>query len=219
MKEELDLKDSRTREELFKQYTPLMYKIVNQYVASLPLCMDDIVGAAMEGFTYAMNTYKTGTSQSFKQYAGWCMRNFILSSANSEGHTVKMSAYNQKKAKEAGESTFKCLTFTNMSLYGDEEVDEDKLKMLGYSEIENQNLTSEDETMYILYEWLTENFSTRDCHVFFHTYGIFGHQLMKGNELAEMYGLSPASISVTNKKIIKKIRTQNYLMDILRDLI
>ena len=100
-----NLKDPKERERLFIQYKNLMFKIVNQYSGKLPLQFDDIVGAAMEGFTKALNSYKTGTSQSFQQYAAWCMRNNILTSANEEGHVVKFNAYQQKKAKERGEST------------------------------------------------------------------------------------------------------------------
>lgn len=210
-KETLNLKDPKERERLFLQYKNLMFKIVNQYVGKLPLTFDDIVGAAMEGFVKAMNGYKEGTSQSFQQYAGWCMRNNILTSANEEGHVVKFNAYQQKKAKERGESTFISQSISNIY----EDTQEDKLEILGVEDPEVDNLSYE-EVMTDLFKWLEFNFSKRDCEMFYMYFGLNGREETKGIDIAKHFNVSAATVTVTNKKIIKKIKENPTMMEALR---
>lgn len=212
MKEQL--KDPKEREKLFLQYKNLMFKIVNQYVGKLPLSFDDIVGAAMEGFTKAMNGYREGTSQSFQQYAAWCMRNNILTSANEEGHVVKFNAYQQKKAKERGESTF--ITQSISNIYEDSQ--EDKLEILGVEDPEIDNV-DEREIFFNLFKWLETNFSNRDCEIFYLYFGLNGRVQTKGIDIAKQFKISAATVTVTNKKIIKKIKENEYMLSCLRSLL
>lgn len=214
VKEKLNLKDPQERERLFIQYKNLMFKIVNQYSGKLPLSFDDIVGAAQEGFVKAMNTYKDGTSQSFQQYAGWCMRNNILTTANEEGHIVKFNAYQQKKAKERGESTY--ITQSISNIY--EETQEDKLEILGIEDPEVDNL-DEDEVFSNLFSWLEYNFSKRDCEIFYLYFGLNGRAQTKGIDIAKQFKVSAATVTVTNKKIIKKLKENEDLLSCLRNLL
>ena len=212
--EKLNLNDPNERSRLFIQYKNLMFKIVNQYVGKLPLPFDDIVGAAMEGFTKAMNSYKEGTSQSFQQYAGWCMRNNILTSANEEGHIVKFNAYQQKKAKERGESTF--ITQSISNIYEDSQ--EDKLEILGIEDPEIDNV-SDEEVFSNLFTWLEHNFSNRDCEIFYLYFGLNGRTQTKGIDIAKQFKVSAATVTVTNKKIIKKIKENEMMLSYLRNLL
>lgn len=209
-----NLKDPKERERLFLQYKNLMFKIVNQYTGKLPLQFDDIVGAAMEGFTKALNSYKTGTSQSFQQYAAWCMRNNILTSANEEGHVVKFNAYQQKKAKERGESTFISQSISNIY----EDTQEDKLEILGVEDPEFDNF-DEGEALSNLFSWLEYNFSKRDCEIFYLYFGLNGRTMTKGVDIAKKFKVSAATVTVTNKKIIKKLKENETLLNELRDLL
>lgn len=209
-----DLKDPDVREKLFFQYKNLIFKIVNQYVGKLPLDFDDIVGAAQEGFVKALNSYKKGTSQNFQQYAGWCMRNNILTTANEEGHIVKFNAYQQKKAKERGESTFIFQSISNMY----EDSQEDKLDILRVDDSEYDNF-DETEVMTNLFTWLEYNFSKRDCEIFYLYFGLNGRAQTKGIDIAKKFNVSAATITVTNKKIIKKLKTNSNLLDALRGLL
>lgn len=213
-KENLNLKDPKERERLFLQYKNLMFKIVNQYVGKLPLPFDDIVGAAMEGFTKAMNGYREGTSQSFQQYAAWCMRNNILTSANEEGHVVKFNAYQQKKAKERGESTF--ITQSISNIYEDSQ--EDKLEILGVEDPEIDNVNPE-EVFSDLFKWLEYNFTKRDCEIFYLYFGLNGRTQTKGIDIAKQFKVSAATVTVTNKKIIKKLKENKTMLSCLRDLL
>ena len=207
--ESADFQNDEIRELLFKKYSPLMHKIVNQLKSSMPLDYNDVIGAAMEGFVYAMNSFKRGTSQSFKQYSAWCMRNFILSSANSEGHTVKFSAYNQKKAKERGESTFKSVSMNNFT--GDSE-DDSRLSILGVDEDTVFDETPEN-AYSALYQFVDENFTVRDRTIFYSTYGLNGHDVVKGKDLADKFKMSAASVSLINKRVINAIKKAPELLE------
>jgi len=211
---EIDFQDSKTRDQLLIQYKNLIFKIVNQYVGKLPLDFDDIVGAAQEGFVKAMNSYKVGTSQSFQQYAAWCMRNNILTTANEEGHVVKFNAYQQKKAKERGESTFISQSISNIY----EETQEDKLEILGVDDPEFDNF-DETEAFSDLFTWMEYNFSKRDCEIFYLYFGLNGRTQTKGIDIAKQFNVSAATVTVTNKKIIKKLKTNDTLLEALRSLL
>lgn len=213
-----DLQDPDVRNQLFIQYQALMYKIVNQFVGNVPLNFDDIVGAAMEGFTLALNKWKKGTSQNFQQYAAWSMRNAILNSTNQEGHIVRFSAYQQRKAKEAGKSPYIHKRISEITTPMGDEDREDRMAILG-TEDPDFTLETEDSIFYRFFQWMDENFSQRDCHIFYHTYGIRGYELLKGTELADLFGLSAAAISVSNKKVIRAIRANKEIMDMLSDLL
>ena len=63
--------------------------------------MDDVIGFAEEGLVDAMNTYNPNKGQSFKSYAAYRILYFIQNGSNSQGHTVKFSAYMQKKKMRA----------------------------------------------------------------------------------------------------------------------
>lgn len=212
--EKLNLKDPQEREKLCVKYKNLMFKIVNQYSGKLPLQFDDIVGAAREGFVKAMNSYKTGTSQSFQQYAAWCMRNNILTSANEEGHIVKFNAYQQKKAKERGETTF--ITQSISNIY--EDTQEDKLEILGVEDPEVDNLSYE-EVLSDLFKWMEFNFSQRDCEMFYLYFGLNGRESQKGIDIAKKFNVSAATVTVTNKKIIKKIKENPTMLESLRSFL
>ena len=212
--EKLSLTTEEGRTALFNKYIPLLYKIVNQWVGKLPLEFDDIVGYAQEGFVYSMNTYKSDTTQTFKQYAAWCMRNFILSGANEEGHTVKYSAYNQKKTKDAGGSTY---IMRSIDMNWDSRENGPFETIAGIDEIPIDG-TAEDAYRE-MHKFVVKNFSVRDCDMFFRTYGLFGKEAEKCKDIANSYNLSAASVTITNKKIIKAIQNDKDLMEILVKLL
>lgn len=213
-----DLQDPEVRNKLFIQYQALMYKIVNQFVGNVPLNFDDIMGAAMEGFTLALNKWKKGTSQNFQQYAAWSMRNAILNSSNQEGHIVRFSAYQQRKAKEDGRPSYIHKRINEITAPAGDEDREDRMAILGVED-PDFTLETDDAVFYKFFRWMDANFSQRDCHIFYHTYGVRGYDLLKGTELAQLFGLSAAAISVSNKKIIRAIRANPEIMDMLSDLL
>ena len=101
---------------LVKQYEPLINKLTKQFVSQVHIDWDSVKSMAYEGFVLAMANYDDERSKlSFKQFAGWSIRNNILSSLDKELRTVSMSAYAQKKASENGEATFNSVSLSVIS--------------------------------------------------------------------------------------------------------
>ena len=205
----LDLNDSKTRERLARQYQPLLHKIANQMVLKIPpeMSFDDVLGYGNEGIVYAMNTYKDNLGQSFQQYLGWCIRNKILTGINEEGHTIKFSAYHQKKAKE-GNSDY--LSFSSIDSYtrddDNDEAPSSRMSQLGvsYNPLEDKDIAKK------FYKWVYANFSERDADIFIRFYGLDGKKPMSGKELSEKYGVSNCCITLCKKKIIETIKKSKF---------
>jgi hypothetical protein len=84
------------KNELVKQYEPLINKISGQFFESVHCSWEDLKSYAYEGFAIAIQKYdETRSSMNFTQYAAFSIRNNILTSINNELRTVKMSDYNQ----------------------------------------------------------------------------------------------------------------------------
>ena len=106
----------REKADLVRQYEPLMNKLTKQFVSQVKIDWDSVKSMAYEGFVLAMLNYDDERSKlSFKQFAGWSIRNNILSSLDKELRTVSMSAYAQKKAVENGEATFNSVSLSVIS--------------------------------------------------------------------------------------------------------
>ena len=107
---QINLTDNMTdieKNALVQQYEPLINKITKQYSDKVKASWEDIKSMANEGFAIAINTYdSTRSKMTFAQFAGFAIRNNILTSLNNELRTVKLSAYAQKKAIEKGDAVF-----------------------------------------------------------------------------------------------------------------
>ncbi len=206
---------NREKMQLVKQYEPLVNKMVSQFTSRVVIAWDDVKSMAYEGLTIAINTYdETKSTMNFTQFAAFAIRNNILTSLDNELRLVKMSAYNQKKAAEAGEAKF--ATVRIMQSESDSEKQTPQEIRLGM--YENETFSNGNVFDY-LYTRLEDKFTLRDCEIFYRTYGLKGFDDMTGVEIAKMTKLSIASISLINKKIITYIRKDAELCEMLASLI
>ena len=206
----MNLKDEKTRRELALKYQPLLYKIANQMKLKMPQEMDfdDVIGYGNEGIAYAMNTYKENMGQSFQQYLGWCIRNKMLTGINEEGHTIKFSAYHQKKVK-SGDAEYPSLR--SLDSYFDSNDNDDDAPSSRMAELGTTNIDCDMKDFYIKFlKWVYTNFSKRDADIFLHFYGLDGSKPLSGKELAEKYGVSNCCISLSKKKIIDKLKHSSF---------
>lgn len=216
MEKKLNLTDPIVRNEIAKKYVPLLYKIVNQQSHKCPPETDyeDLVGYGQEGMVYAMNTYKEGTSQSFQQYLGYCILHKIQTGINQEGHTIKFSAYHQRKAK-AGEVDYVSTTpfsALSRSSSGDEEEDStDRIEELGIVDDYEKPV----EIWEQICEWARKNFSARDADMFIRFYGLDGQESLEGKELAKKYGVSSCCVTVSKKKIIEALKKTEFMESLI----
>lgn len=200
---------------MVKQYEPLVNKMVKQFVNKVAVDWNDVKSMAYEGLVIAINTYDSEkSSMNFTQFAAFAIRNNILTSLDNELRTVKMSAYNQKKAAEAGDASFSTVRI-NTNESDDDRKTPQEIKLGMY---ENEHFSDGDVFDY-LYTRLEDKFNTRDCEIFYRTYGLKEFDDMTGVEIAKMYKLSIASISIINKKIINFIKNDEELCEMLASLV
>jgi DNA-directed RNA polymerase specialized sigma subunit len=197
------------RNELAKKYLPLVKKISNQFLNSSPLEYDEIEGFAWEGFVLAMNKYdQTKSDMSFTSYAAFGIKNAIMNGINSSGQTIAVSLYNRKKMTEKGENIP-----TSVSLEKNFE-NEDHLLSLGF----------EDDVIFdnpwkVMLDKVKSNFDEEYVDIFCSIYGLDGHDVEKGKDIAERLGISGCLVTKRTKKIIDFIKNDKELSSILRDLL
>lgn len=197
------------RNELAKKYLPLVKKISNQFLNSSSLEYDEIEGFAWEGFVLAMNKYDpTKSDMSFTSYAAFGIKNAIMNGINSSGQTIAVSLYNRKKMAEKGE-----IIPTSVSLEKNFE-NEDHLLSLGF----------EDDVVFdnpwkVMLDKVKANFDEEYVDIFCSIYGLDGHDVEKGKDIAERLGISGCLVTKRTKKIIDFIKNDKELSSILRDLL
>ena len=184
--------------EQIKQYEPLVHKIAHQLTGIVTFEYDDVVQYGFEGLINAYNTYKQDMNQTFIQYAGWQIRYAILNANNSEGGVIKQSYYHRK----------------NCGSLSIDYIDSDKYYQLKYSE--NCNI---EYILNFLEKKLSKKFSVRDCDIFYRSYGLKQYDYEKFKDIAEVYNISCASVTLINQKIINYIKSNEELMSILQDML
>ena len=194
------------KQELAIKYEPLVHKIANQFYNKLSSSNEDILGWAHLGLVEAMNKYKKGSSQSFKQFAGYIIRFTILNGNNQTGHIVKFSTYHQNKVKQANGST-NIWERLNMSFNdeGDEYINYNRMPGL----VLDPNYDTEIDTEIIMsniYRTIEREFSKRDCDMFYKFNGLHDEEQMKCKDIAKQYRVSATLVSLTNKRIMEFIK-------------
>lgn len=211
----------KEKADLVKQYEPLINKLTKQFVSQVHIDWDSVKSMAYEGFVLAMANYDDERSKlSFKQFAGWSIRNNILSSLDKELRTVSMSAYAQKKANENGEATFNSVSLSVISgdtgINGDD--DTKACKEFKYGVYEKDKFSDGDVYEY-LYSRLEDNFSERDCEMFYRVFGLKGYDDEKGKDVAKRFDVSEGLVSQKIKKMILFVRGDEELTEMLGNLI
>lgn len=233
----IDLKSDRGRNSVVKQYTPLVYKIVSQFSGVGNLDKSELISAGLLGLTYAMNTYKNPKdtllkdfkiddavakevkkikSQSFKQYAAWCIRYHILDDLNNISRTVTVNAYFQGKLKDSGESVP-----TNMSIDLNPNGEDMLIDRIGeLSDDPDYDLTpAEDRIWDKVFVQLEKKFSTREVSIFYKYFGLNDMKKEKGKDIAKEFSISPTLVTLTVGKIIKFLKEDPKLRNILLDIL
>ena len=91
---------------------------------------------------------------------------------------------------------------------------EDHLSSLGF----------EDDIIFdnpweVLIRKVKENFEPEWADIFFSTFGLDGHDVEKGKDIAERLGISGCLVTKRTKKIIEFIKNDPELSSLLRDLL
>lgn len=214
----IDLDSQVGRSAAAKMYMPMVYKIVNAYVGKSKLDKQELMSAALKGFTDAMNDWRKtddeGQRVAFKTYAGFRVKQQILNDINEYGHTL--SGTNWYASKVYGAGLLDAVSIDGM-MSGDDEIDSDKLSALG---IEDKDLTrNEEKSWQSLYKLLENNFKQRDVNIFYRYFGLNGYKREKSKDIAKSMGMSEGNIrnSVINK-MIKFLKNDRKASEILQDI-
>lgn len=208
----IDLTSSQGRNAAAKVYMPLIYKIVNQYVGKSNLDKSELISAALEGFTAAMNDWDRDSGVPFKTYAGNRVRQQILNDINQHSHSL--SGFNDYAFKQGYSAD--AVSIDHL-LSGDDEYNQDHLAALGTADGPYKEIN--DEHLKPLYDLLEKKFSSRDMDVFYRYYGLNGIQKEKSKDIAKFYKMSEGNIQNSIiKKILKFIRDNKQASNILSRL-
>lgn len=211
------------KNKLTLQYEPLINKITNQFVNKGVGQWDDVKSMAYEGFAIAINTYDPNrSSMTFMQFAGFAIRNNILTGLNNELRTVKLSAYAQKKSIERGNAVFNTVTID--MIHNDNPTSGGSNCKGGPKRSDIVNLSIEPKfsdgcTFETIYNKLEDNFSARDCEIFYRTFGLKNYDEEKGKDIAADLGISRSLVSIKLNSVISFIRKDSELCEVLANLL
>jgi RNA polymerase sigma factor (sigma-70 family) len=202
--------------KLVKDYEPLINKLTKQFVDKVHYPWNEIKSMAYEGLAIALNTYDPYRSKmTFTQFAGFSIRNNILTCLTEEMRTVKMSTYAQKMATKKGDPSFNTVSLdVNV---GDEGRSRENIIYRQLPVLEEK--FSDGDIFETLYTKLEDNFSTRDCEIFYRTFGLKEYDEEKGKDIAAYFGISCSLVSNRLKKVITFIQKDEDLVEILANLL
>ena len=230
----LDLVTEKGRAKVVQQFTPLIYKIIRQWINKSNLGTDDLLSVAYEAITYAMNTFgkrkirdehgkwveitepdEKTVKYSFKQYAAYCIANGIRDEIKHKSHLVRVpSSVQSKERKEKGFNT------KNYAVSGDKTVGHDNegqgktlFDYIDSGDTQNTGIDMEDmnKLWKYIYTKLGENFKPRDLEIFYSMFGLNGYKETKGKDLAKKFGIGPSAITPIKNKIINFIKKDDKL--------
>ena len=226
------------RNQLAKQFTPLVNKIVGQQQKILKTDWGTLMSMGFEGLAIAMNTYDPERSgMTFTQYAAFSILNNIRNCSCIELHTVKLTSYTQdqirkanaaaKKAEETdetysgapagvGTTTFTSVSISNvMNPSGD---NDNMNREMRYGIYESAKFANGDIFEQIKVE-VDSHCNKTDAYCFYHYFGICGYPEKQVIELAEELNVTSGRISQRLKKVIDFIKKDENLCEGLAALL
>ena len=212
------------KNKFVKKFEPLVNKLTKQYSSKVCMSFNDIKAMAYEGLAIAMNTYdEKRSSMTFTQFAGFAIRNNILSSLDKELRIVTLSAYAQKKVEQMGESLFNTVSIDagkdNDFNNGTDYSNKCSTNELGWENLSIEAKFSDGNIFETIYSKLEENFNSRDCEIFYRTFGLKNFEEEKGKDIAEYFGISRSLVSIRLNCIIDFIRKDTELCEMLANLL
>jgi DNA-directed RNA polymerase specialized sigma subunit len=215
----IDLETSAGRNACANQYMGMVRKIVNDYVGQSRLSKPELMSAALQGFTDAMNDWRKNGDESavpFKTYAAYRVKQQILNDINEYSYSFKTNWYGVKKM---GSTMLSALSLDSAPRDEEGEFKQDRLKSLGVND-PNYNLTKTEEDNWAeLYKIIENTFKQRDINIFYRYFGLKGHPKEKGKDIAKSLGISPSLIKgVVQDIVLKKLQKNPKAMEILMDL-
>lgn len=209
----------KDQSKLIKKYEPLTVKITRQFVQKTKLPWDVIKSMAYEGLVLAFKNYDPARSElTFLQFAGYSIRNTILTAIYEESRTVKMNQYNVAQAAEQGLPTYNVVNFDKYLNDDDNDNTGSNHFEMKLNLYESEKFSCGDVYEYLYYR-IEHKFKQRDCEMFYKVFGLKGFEDEKSQDVAKFYGVSNGLVSQKVKRIIEFIKSDENLFEMLSQLL
>lgn len=212
----IDLTSDKGKRDVIKMYTPLIYKIVNQFQGKSKLTRAELISAAMVGFNDAINKWDPESEKAvpFKTYASYAVRQQILNDINEYSHTVSGTSWYANELAKQGKIKLDGISIDH-SINDDGDFSNDRLAELG---VEDRDVDDSKQWEKV-FKAIEDRFKVRDVDIFYRYFGLNGRKKEKSKDIAKSYGMSEGNIrnSVINKILIF-LRNDKDLLEVLRDL-
>lgn len=218
----IDLDTPAGRNATTKMYMPLIYKIVNMYVGKSNLSKQELMSAALMGFTEAMNKWRRDDDGQarvpFKTFAGYRVQQAILNEMNHNSHVV--SGSNSNNLKKYGYSNFDAQSIDGMPRDVDGDFKQDRLAALGVEDRDpNLKNIDTDKLWAEIYDIIEKRFPQKNVNIFYRLFGLHGHKKEKTKDIAKSLGRSEGLIrNAYVNPIIKFLKSTPKTAEILATL-
>ena len=216
----IDLDTSAGRNACAKQYMRMVHKILVEFVGQSKLNKSELMSAALQGFTEAMNTWRRSDkddskSVPFKTYAAFKVRWAVQNEITKYSGVITGNQYFRLKDGNAG---FNGISLDGFNFDSEDEFKQDRIAALGSDTMKDFDLKSEDDLMKDLYKFLDGKFKHRDVDIFYRYFGLNGYNKEKGKDIAKVFGVSAQMVTGIVQMIIRELKKDKKAMELLRDL-
>ena len=221
----IDLTSQAGRNAAAKIYTPIVYKIANQYAESSRLSKQELISAGLQGLADAINDWKKASQKedentvAFKTYVSYRVKQQILNDINQHGHSLSGTSWYSQKISSNSELDAKSLdslvdydTRSGESKYKGEYERALATKDIGANKDDSKHWEK-------LFDLLDKNFRQRELDVFYRYFGLNGYKKEKSKDIAKSLGVSEGAIrNMYINKIIAFLRKDKRAMELLSDI-
>ena len=206
----LDLKSEEGRNALAKKWEKLVHKIAQQWRGKVNMTYDEIVSAAWEGFTNAMNSYgkksaykdtddeKAVKTYTFGQFAAYMIRFAIAGEVNNTSRLVRVpiSAISKEK-KEKGSIAKNNTISGDKKVGGDDDGNKTLFDFVGATDYGERTHDQQDldKLWADVYRILEKEFDKKVIEAWYSFMGLNGREKIKNKEIAAKIGCQPSLVS------------------------
>lgn len=230
-----DFSDEKCRNLLVEKYHPLIIKICQQYNGKSNFTFDDLHSIALEGFTFAMNSYgkpnKKATEEdiiaikkyTFGQWAAYVIRNVILDNIKNYSHTVRIPiSQQQKEKKETGRNTKSNTVSGNKAIGHDDEGNKTLFDFINGGDDPSSGLDREDvkKLWKEIYDDIYDKFGhdSMFSEIFFSMNELNGYEKKTNKELADKFNIKPSNVTYYNSKVLNYILKNKELLKKIKNV-
>lgn len=229
----LDLRTEQGRNEVAKKYTKLIHKIAHQWENKVNMTYDEIVSAAWEGFTNAMNTYgkkKTYADATdddavkqytFGQFAAYMIRFAIAGEVNGSSRLVRIpiSAIAKEK-REKGSITKNNTISGDRKVGGDDDGNKTLFDFIGGQDEGGRSLDQQDldKLWTEVYTILEKEFDKKVIEAWYSFMGLNGREKIKNKEIAAKIGCQPSLVTYYCNTVNNFIRKNRTILAKMKDI-